>query len=150
MLWIGKRKEERPYFSEKTAVVIRRRVKVEKILIFFQFLGKLVSLSWKYVQKNKRKRNTLEALIQKRVRVVTNILSFLTDWWAGYKQLEKLGDIFGRFVFLFSSLTFQAIFGILSIIVEIFANLRNFVNFRFYNLGYGFLFISDVSRLRIL
>ena len=48
-------------------------------IYFLEHLGKLVSLSWKYVQKNKRKRNTLEALIQKRVRVVTNILSFLTD-----------------------------------------------------------------------
>ena len=38
---------------------------------------------------------TLEALIQKRVRVGTKIL---TDGWAGYKQLEKLGNIFGRFL----------------------------------------------------
>ena len=49
--------------------------------------------------QNKRDRKTLEALmIQKRVRVGTKIL---TDGWAGYKQLEKLGNIFGRFVFVF-------------------------------------------------
>ena len=37
---------------------------------------------------NKRDRTTLEALILKRVRLGTKIL---TDGWAGYKQLEKLG-----------------------------------------------------------
>lgn len=37
-------------------------------------------------------------MIQKRVRVGTKIL---TDGWAGYKQLEKLGNIFWIFVFLF-------------------------------------------------
>ena len=48
--------------------------------------------------ENKRDRKTLEALIQKRVRVGTKIL---TNGSAGYKQLEKLGNIFGRFVFVF-------------------------------------------------
>ena len=37
---------------------------------------------------NKRDRATLEALILKRVRLGTKIL---TDGWNGYKQLEKLG-----------------------------------------------------------
>ena len=37
-------------------------------------------------------------MIQKRVRVGTKIL---TDGWAGYKQLEKLSNIFGRFVLFF-------------------------------------------------
>ena len=37
---------------------------------------------------NKRDRETLEKLILKRVRLGTKIL---TDGWAGYKQLEKLG-----------------------------------------------------------
>ena len=35
----------------------------------------------------------------------------LTDGWASSKQLEKLGNIFGRFFLLISSLKFQAIFG---------------------------------------
>ena len=49
--------------------------------------------------QNKKDRKTLEALmIQKRVRVGTKIL---TDGWVGYKQLEKLGNIFGRFVLFF-------------------------------------------------
>ena len=37
---------------------------------------------------NKRDRKTLEALILKRVRLGTKIL---TDGWAGYKHLEELG-----------------------------------------------------------
>ena len=48
--------------------------------------------------ENKRDRKTLEGLIQKRVPVGTKIL---TDGWAGYKQLEKLGNFFWIFVFLF-------------------------------------------------
>ena len=49
--------------------------------------------------QNKKDRKTLEALmIQKQVRVGTKIL---TDGWAVYKQLEKLGNIFGRFVLFF-------------------------------------------------
>ena len=40
---------------------------------------------------NKRDRETLETLILKRVRLGTKIL---TDGWAGYKQLEKLGKLY--------------------------------------------------------
>ena len=67
----------------------------------------MVRLSLEICPENKRDRKTLEALIQKRVRVGTKIL---TDGWAGYKQLEKLGNIFWIFVF-YSSLKFQATFG---------------------------------------
>ena len=40
---------------------------------------------------NKRDRKTLEALILKRVRLGTKLL---TDGWSEYKQVEKLGIIF--------------------------------------------------------
>ena len=69
----------------------------------FDFLKKIVNIFretgesfLEICPENKRDRKTLEALIQKRVRVGTKIL---TDGWAGYKQLGKLGNIFGRFGF---------------------------------------------------
>ena len=72
--------------------------------------------------ENNRNRNTFEALIQKRVQVGTKIL---TDGWAGYKQLGKLGNIFGRFGFFFIFIIeISGYFWDFLNHVRIFANLR--------------------------
>ena len=71
---------------------------MEKILFLSLIFRETGESFLEICPENKRDRKTLEALIQKRVRVGTKIL---TDGWAGYKQLEKLGNIFGIFVFLF-------------------------------------------------
>ena len=68
---------------------------MEKILFFSSIFRENGESFLEICSENKRDRKTLEALIQKRVRVGTKIL---TDGWAVYKQLEKLGNIFGRFV----------------------------------------------------
>ena len=106
---------------------------MEKILFFLGGEGGTGESFLEICPENKRDQKTFEALIQKRVRVGTKIL---TDGWAGYKQLGKLGNIFGRFGFFFIFIIeISGYFWDFVNHSENFANLRNFVNFRFYNLG---------------
>ena len=80
---------------------------MEKIFLFFRG-GRTGESFLEICPENNRNRNTFEALIQKRVQVGTKIL---TDGWAGYKQLEKLGNIFGRFVFFVFVIEISGFFG---------------------------------------